>query len=178
MHTELRRFARSWRDEGDDISRELARLESAPRYAPLRTNIFGAEFEIVDGLSFAALYREIFIRRIYAFASETSAPRIIDGGANIGVSALFFKRAHPASRITAFEPDPRLCATMRANLAAAGIADVKLINTALWAHDQGIEFWAEDQSAVERFVPETKSKTRFACRPRGCATIWENPSIF
>jgi len=90
----------------DDVRAELARLRAAPRYAPLSSDLLGSRVEIVDGASFCACYEEIFGRRIYAFEPTTTTPLIIDGGANIGVSVAYFKKAHPGSRIIAFEPDP------------------------------------------------------------------------
>ena len=52
----------------------------------------------VSGFSLEALetlFCEVFLGRPYYFRSHTSAPVIIDCGANIGVSVLYFKKLFP-----------------------------------------------------------------------------------
>lgn len=44
------------------------------------------------------------------YGSLSEAPRIIDGGANIGLSVIYFKQLFPRSRTTAFEPDAKILA--------------------------------------------------------------------
>jgi FkbM family methyltransferase len=126
---------------------ELDRIKSVPRYTPLESDLLGPRFQIVDGASFLSSYHEIFQRQIYAFEAATATPRIIDGGANVGVSVVYFKQAHPASRIVAFEADPAIFKTLEANVRGAGYDDVELINKALWNEDTEIEFCAEGADA-------------------------------
>src|SRR5262249_62206976 len=85
---------------------EIQRLRKTPRYTRTNTNLLGERFEVVDAESFLSIYDQIFVREIYRFESSDDAPFIIDGGANIGASVLYFKKLYPKSRIIAFEPDP------------------------------------------------------------------------
>ncbi|MDO8477676.1 MAG: FkbM family methyltransferase [Candidatus Rokubacteria bacterium] len=126
---------------------ELARIKSAPRYTPLVSEILGSRLQIVDGASFCASYHEIFEREIYAFRPASDAPLIIDGGANVGVSVLYFKKHYPKSRIVAFEADPTVFSVLEANLHKAGHGDVQLINKALWKEDTVLEFCIEGADA-------------------------------
>src|SRR5215203_7438092 len=50
-------------------------------------------------------YQELFVNEIYKFKADTSTPVIIDCGANIGLSILYFKKIYKQAQIEAFEPD-------------------------------------------------------------------------
>ena len=103
---------------------ELERLSQMPRYTPTTTTLLGVPVEIVDATSFLWTFPDIFDRGMLSFRASSSTPAIIDGGANIGLATLFFKRLFPQSRITAFEPDPAIFAVLRRNLQAWGYPDV------------------------------------------------------
>jgi hypothetical protein len=74
---------------------ERRRLASMPRSVETTTCLPGVVFKIPDGPSFIASWIEIFEQEIYRFRTDAPAPRILDCGANIGVSCLFFKRNYP-----------------------------------------------------------------------------------
>src|SRR3954465_2869054 len=84
------------------------RAETTPRFSPGAIRMMEYDLRYSDLLSFCPQWQDIFVRRVLAFRCDTSAPRILDCGANIGLASLFFKRAYPAARITAFEADPAL----------------------------------------------------------------------
>ena len=123
--------------------RELERVRKQPRYTPGTTTLFGRLLEYVDSSSYFFLHEEIFTEEIYAFNSANSRPRIIDGGANIGLSVIYFKRRFPNARITAFEADPVVADVLKRNLHSQGLADVKVQAQALWSHDGNLEFQSE-----------------------------------
>ena len=115
-------------------TRELDRLWAMPRFTPGTTDVLGgAPMEFVDAASFLWTRKEIHELRVYEFRASSDAPRIIDGGANIGMSVLYFKTLYPRARITAFEPDPLLLPVLERNLRAAGAADVQVEPFALWS---------------------------------------------
>jgi FkbM family methyltransferase len=94
----------------------------------------------VDGPSCSAAFSDIFRQRHYEFAAPSPAPRIIDGGANIGLAVIFFKRLFPAARVTAFEPDPAVFAALQKNMQSFGLGDVELVKKALWTREGELEF--------------------------------------
>jgi FkbM family methyltransferase len=155
-----RRALRQESRSDDDIRAELARLRAAPRYTPLSSDLLGSRFDMVDGPSFCACYEEIFGRGIYAFEPRTTTPLIIDGGANIGVSVMYFKQTHPGSRVIAFEPDAHIFRILETNVRTAGYHDVQLINKALWNGDTDIEFWNEgaDAGRISRAHDDTQPR--------------------
>ncbi len=58
-----------------------------------------------DIRSLDMLFKEIFLKNTYE-CQFGKQPLIIDGGANIGMAVLYFKRNYPDARIIAFEPNP------------------------------------------------------------------------
>ena len=135
---------------------ELERLERTPRYTPTSTNLLGKSFELVDSRSFLAQYNAIFQQQIYRFETRKAAPLIIDGGANIGLSVLYFKRSFPHCRILAFEPDPNSFRLLTKNCAAFDLDNVELIPKALWTQE-GVVRFDSDGADAGRVMPHTNS---------------------
>jgi len=111
---------------------ELGRIGKSPRFFPMATDILGKRLQIVDSASFLFMYNEIFRERAYDFRSSKQAPLIIDGGANIGLSCIFFKTQFPNARIIAFEPDPGIFEVLKLNIQSFELDQIQLINQALW----------------------------------------------
>lgn len=95
-----------------------------------------------DGPSAASAYQEIFKRRLYDFDCS-HPPRVIDGGANIGLATIAIKFRHPSARVTCFEADSAVAVYLRRNLEAAGLEDVEVVEAALWDDDTEITFSSE-----------------------------------
>lgn len=99
---------------------------------------------------FRTQLREVFIDRVYAFDCDSERPVIIDCGANIGMASLWFFHRFPNATVIAYEPDERLCAMARANLATAGHAEADVICAAVWDRNASLAFDAigDDSGAV------------------------------
>lgn len=108
---------------------------------------------MIDGVTFTYehrhslfhTYEEIFVREIYRFDAATPSPLIIDCGANIGLSILYFKKIFPAARIIGFEPDPHNFNLLQKNLLQNPRLNeyISLVKKALWINNNGITFQAE-----------------------------------
>lgn len=120
-----------------------AKLGNAPRFVPGSLKLHGKKFRFPDAASFLSAYREIFVERIYAFPSDDGAPGILDLGANIGLSVLYFKQLFPAAKITAYEADPEIFAYLEGNIRESGCTGVELINKAAWHEDARLRFHSE-----------------------------------
>ena len=83
------------------------------------------------------------MKRVLDFTSATRSPRILDCGANVGLASLFFHRAYPDARITAFEADPALFAMLDANVKANGAGTVEARHAALWTSTGTLTFRCE-----------------------------------
>ncbi|MGK7874692.1 MAG: FkbM family methyltransferase [Xenococcaceae cyanobacterium] len=125
----------------------IQKLKKIQRYTTTHTNLLGTEIELVDNASFLFMYREIFEQQIYRFKAKNQKPFIIDGGANIGLSVIYFKRLYPQSNIVAFEPDTKVFKVLENNIHKFELYDVKLVNKALWSSETTLEFMSEGADA-------------------------------
>jgi len=142
---------KSWRSRQDRMRyrasrverEELARLAALPRYTRTATRLLGSTITLPDSASFVWTYRDIFQRELYAFRTRSERPYIIDGGANIGLSVLYFKRLYPLAEIVAFEPDPYIFGLLQGNLRSHGHDDVRLEQCALWSSATSLLFHSD-----------------------------------
>lgn len=111
-------------------------------YSEATTTLFGKRLKINSAFWYLHGLEELFIDETYKFNSEKTAPRIIDCGANTGLSVIYFKRLFPQSKITAFEPDTDIFKILQENLHNFGYDDVELINKAVWNENGSIKFLA------------------------------------
>ena len=127
--------------------REFARLRALPRFHTTTTTIFGKPLKIVDSASFLFIYNEIFNREIYRFKTVNPRPYIVDCGANIGLSVIYFKQHYPNSRIVAFEPDATVCTALRHNITSHNVKDVTIVQKGLWNEETSVRFFSEGADA-------------------------------
>jgi FkbM family methyltransferase len=123
--------------------RAAALAASTPRHTPGHIRLLEYDIEYADLLTFCPQFHEIFVQRGLAFQTTSATPRILDCGSNIGAASLYFKRAYPGARITAYEADPDLCAMTKRNLERNGAADVEVVQAALWTSNGHVTFRAE-----------------------------------
>lgn len=126
---------------------EFDRLKKVPRYTKTSAIIDGYELQIPDSASFLFMYDEIFRTQIYKFKTQNPTPYIIDGGANIGLSTLYFKKLYPKAVIVAFEPDPDIYAVLQENIANHSLEFVNLVHKGLWNHETSLTFKVEGADA-------------------------------
>jgi len=87
------------------------------------------------------LINEIFTSNEYYFKPSYKQPFIIDCGAHIGMSVLYFKKMFPDSKIMAFEANPNNFELMQKNMHANKIQHVELHNIALFDKEIEIPFY-------------------------------------
>jgi FkbM family methyltransferase len=119
------------------------RAETTPRFTPGRIRMLDYDLQYSDLLSFCPQWQDIFVKRALDFQPSTDAPRILDCGANVGLASLFFKRAFPRARITAFEADPAIFVLLESNLGENGAADVHCTHAAVWTTNGTLTFQCE-----------------------------------
>jgi FkbM family methyltransferase len=122
----------------DELAAEYDRLERHLRDGgdrPGRGSVLGWDLEYPSPACLLAFLDYIAYRRINDFVSTTGAPAIVDCGANIGYTTLWYKRQFPDARIVAFEPDPVFAGLLRRNLARNGASDVEVVEAAAWVRD-------------------------------------------
>lgn len=122
---------------------EEKRLRQLARFTPSKTKLNDLTIDFTDVTSYLHMKREIFDREIYKFAPSNDSPKIIDCGANIGLSTIYWKQKFPNSTITAFEPDPIVYKSLTQNIQRIESNNVQLINKAVWFEETTIGFTSD-----------------------------------
>lgn len=97
------------------------------------------------------------MNEIYKFESATTNPVIIDCGANIGMSVIYFKLLYPTAFIEAFEPDAATFEILAKNCSVNNLSTVTLKKAAVWTHNDVISFSASESEAsrvLEKSEPQ------------------------
>lgn len=111
-----------------------------------KTKIFGLDIEFYSYKSFENLFVEIFVRQDYYFRATNEKPFIIDCGANLGMTTLFFKCLYPNSKILSFEPQILTFDLLKKNIQNNNFSDVILVNKALSDSVKNVEFFYDPGS--------------------------------
>lgn len=119
----------------------------------------GTTIRIADIASFLSMYKSIFLDQIYDFVAPTSTPVILDCGANIGLSVLYFKRRYPRAHIVAIEADPAIATILRQNIKRAGLRQVKVIQGAVWTKNTTLSFRADHADGGSVIALDTPQST-------------------
>lgn len=90
------------------------------------------------------LFYETFLSNDYFFFTENKEPIIIDCGANIGLSVLFFKKIYPNAIIIAFEPNPNSFDLLKKNISQNSLTNVVVYNIGLSNVLGEIDFFISD----------------------------------
>ncbi|MES1224640.1 MAG: FkbM family methyltransferase, partial [Bacteroidota bacterium] len=91
---------------------------------------------------------EIFINGIYKTKfPEGSSPVIIDCGANIGLSVIYFKTKYPNCILTAYEPDQKNYELLMSNIDSMQLKDVIVKKEAVWTENKDLFFHSEGTTA-------------------------------
>lgn len=122
---------------------ELQRIRNYEQFSTGYANVFDRPFKFNDGISFAVTYEEIFINKIYNFKSQPDKKIIVDCGANMGLSVLYFSQNYPKHQILAFEPDAKVFEILRENVATFELKNVSLFNKAVWDKEEVLKFYTD-----------------------------------
>jgi len=108
-----------------------------------KVELYGKYFSFHHKGAFLATHAEIFIKGIYTFNTKSSPSIIIDCGANMGLSLLFFCKNYPESKIYAFEPDDSVFGFLLQNIKTYEMNQVELFKKAVWTSDGFLEFYTD-----------------------------------
>jgi FkbM family methyltransferase len=133
------------------------RYGNRPRYQKTAVRLGKYQIEVPDCLSFIWQYKEIFAEEAYRFASDAQSPVILDCGANIGLSCLYFAQLYPKARIIAFEADPTIASVLKKNLRTFGLDSLQVVNKAVWSHEDEIDFASEGADGGSSFTSGPKT---------------------
>lgn len=123
---------------------KLARVAmSTPRYTSGVVDVMGYRLHYVDLITIPPQWKDTFVDELHAFDADTETPRVLDCGANVGVVTMYLKRRYPNAKITAFEADPSIAATLATNIEANRLSDVDVVAAAVWDSAGETTFVAE-----------------------------------
>jgi len=121
-----------------------ARLYWLARRTPRHvTGVFRFPFgdvHYVDAGTLPLMYFEIFVDRVYEIAGLTERPQIVDCGANIGLSTIWFKHRYPGAQILAFEADPVIAGVLERNVKQLGLVSVHVERAAVTGNAGSVSF--------------------------------------
>ena len=115
------------------------------------------------GTSDASVFTQVFVDRCYQAKLPHVPSRIIDAGANVGYSALYYAREYPTAEIVALEAEESNYKLAQMNLSS--YTNVHPMFAALWYEDGTVSLESSDS---------THSSFRFDSKDDGTHTV---PSI-
>jgi len=126
---------------------QLEQLKTQPFGTKGTIQIDGRPFTYHDAASFYTTWQEIFENELYKFNSKTAQPFILDCGANMGLSVLYFAKNYPGAHIIAFEPDQEIFKVLEGNVASFSLSNVSLVNKAVWESETTLTFYTDNGMA-------------------------------
>ncbi|NML21824.1 FkbM family methyltransferase [Pseudoflavitalea sp. G-6-1-2] len=116
----------------------IKRLKHLPADREHIYNLKGQAIHFTNGPELLHSLVEIFGDEVYKTSFDTPTPYILDCGANIGLSVLYFSLHYPNAEVDAFEPDPANFARLKSNAPANN--KIRLHNEAIWKENTTLSF--------------------------------------
>ncbi len=135
---------------------EKNRLKNSTRYIKGTSSLLKTPLEYVDANTCYYGYLDIFEKEPYKFVADNETPYIIDCGANIGLSVIYFSRLYPGSTIVAFEPDPDIFSVLKKNTENFKLSNVSLHEAAVWTSNGSLDFQIE--GGMSGRIPKAEDK--------------------
>ncbi|MFM7671950.1 MAG: FkbM family methyltransferase [Bacteroidota bacterium] len=100
-------------------------------FGEIKASRWNTSFRLRPGTTDYDTYEHVFVLKEYDFPIPFEPAVIVDGGANIGMSALYFTRRFPTAKIIAIEPDAENCAMLQHN--TRNHKQVEIIRAGIWS---------------------------------------------
>jgi FkbM family methyltransferase len=91
--------------------------------------------------------KEIFAQHTYYFETINPKPLIIDAGAHIGMTTLYFKKQFPGAEVIAIEPNTINFKLLEENIWENHLDDVTTIRAALTSYGDEAEFFVDEKQS-------------------------------
>jgi FkbM family methyltransferase len=95
---------------------------------------------------FKGLKKEIFDLHAYYFETEKTQPLIIDIGAHIGLSSLYFSYLYPLAQITAVEPHPLAYQLLQENFTQNNLTNITTHQAAVTPQGQSLTLFTDTEN--------------------------------
>lgn len=118
-------------------------LGNRKRNEETRIKLGNWEVILADPISFIWQFKEIFSDNSYFFGAKKEAT-IIDCGANIGISCLFYYLNYPDATVEAFEPDPNIFRLLKSNTQNCKGFNLSIHEKAVGIKDEELKFYQHE----------------------------------
>ncbi len=109
----------------------MARVYSLTAIAWLKVRMKYGPFTIRSGSTDLPVFQQIFLYHDYALNLDFEPEFIIDAGAYVGYSAMYFHMTYPKAKIVSIEPSSSNFETLKKNTQV--IPAIRLYNSGLWS---------------------------------------------
>lgn len=123
---------------------ERTKIQHIPRKTVFSSKLIKKEIWISDSFWYLPTLKEIWENQIYKFQAKNDSPLIIDCGANIGLSVIYWKYLYPKAKIIAFEPDPNIFKLLEENIAVFNFESVDIRQNAIWSSNTKLNFKSDN----------------------------------
>ena len=127
------------------------------RFQPYDCMFLSHKLYVHDYASFELGKNELFSAKPYNFEALNDAPYVIDCGANLGMSVIFFKTLYPNAKVLAFEADPYIFSFLEKNIVSFNFSDVIAVKAAVWDKAKEVLPFYTEGGAGGRLEKETKN---------------------
>jgi len=137
------------------LRKKLAGRKARPLTLTFEGNTFA--FWARDAADIAVL-REVFLEREYDLGVDYIPERILDIGAHIGASAIFFTLKYPQAKVTSYEPDPSNYELLVKNTSA--FSGITCVNAAVAGKSGTVILHSRDSSSISGTIIEGVSSAQ------------------
>lgn len=129
------------------------------RYVPGYVSFDSKRFYVTDIPSVGAQIQEIYIHRFLEIPTQIgNGGIIIDCGANVGISTVYYAEQHPNAKVISYEADPAIFKYLEKNIESTGYKNIELIQKAVWINNESIEFAQEGSASGSIYGQSNKVK--------------------
>ena len=139
----------AWHNPHNDANLNWFRIKYLKHVAPDRIHshlLLNHKTFFYDGPGYLHGLQEIFVENIYAQKLPENA-YILDCGAHIGLSAIYFKSICPSAHVICFEPDTTNFELLVKNISSHQLKNVEAKNEAVWIENTFLNFNQEGNMA-------------------------------
>lgn len=105
------------------------------------------------------LLKEIFIDKVYALPAfvSNSVRTIVDGGANVGFTSIFYALTYPNAKVYAFEPDPNTFKLLKKNTENISTKNIEVFQYAIAGSQKNISFFVHPTKNISSSIVKRDS---------------------
>lgn len=130
------------------------------RTGSIKLNFLKYPFVIrLDRMADSSTFNEVILRKEYDINLPITPMRIIDGGANIGLTSVFFANKYPDAGIVAVEPDSGNFALLKENI--RHYSNITPLKTAVWSRKTNLMIVDHGRGDNSYMVEETELNNDF-----------------